>query len=193
MHESGAKTCWISSRSIASVKVERPRFSALREATVIHGPMHAPALLRADWGVVAGVPVAEFLKLAGYQVDHGFAIAFACAAAMAVAPAQLLPLLVQVSHSWLLCFSSSCRSVAPGYPYVVAGVLISDKCFCPYRTPGRCGNYKGHGTPLPLCAEVFLLAAAARGIGTDGDCCCKSVHRVEPLSQGSGCARWRLG
>ena len=71
-------------------------------------------------------------------------------------------------------------SVAPGRRFVVAGVKWSDKCFCPYRTPGRCGNYKGHGTPLPFCAEVFLLAAAARGIGTDGDCCCKSVHRVEP-------------
>jgi hypothetical protein len=67
------------------------------------------------------------------------------------------------------------------------------KCFCPPRTPERCGNYKGHGTPLPLCAEVFFLAAAARGIGTDGACCCKSVHRVEPLSQGSGCARLRFG
>ena len=83
-------------------------------------------------------------------------------------------------------FSSSCLSVAPGYRYVVAGVYWSDKCFCPFRTPKRCGNYKGHGTPLPYCAEVFLLAAAARGIGTDGACCCKSVHRVEPLSQGPG-------
>lgn len=68
----------------------------------------------------------------------------------------------------------------PWFAFVVAGVKWSDKCFCPYRTPGRCGNYKGHGTPLPFCAEVFFLAAAARGIGTDGDCCCKSVHRVEP-------------
>ena len=133
------------------------------------------------------------LRLAGHLVDHALATALCRIAADSVAPAQLLQFKVQVSHSWLLCFSSSCRSLAPGYPYVVAGVLMSDKCFCPYRTPGRCGNYKGHGTPLPFCAEVFLLAAAARGIGTDGDCCCKSVHRVEPLSQGSGCARWRFG
>ena len=27
----------------------------------------------------------------------------------------------------------------------------------------------------------MLLAAAARGIAVDGACCCKSVHRVEPL------------
>jgi hypothetical protein len=27
----------------------------------------------------------------------------------------------------------------------------------------------------------LLLAAAARGIGLDGACCCKSVHRIEPL------------
>jgi hypothetical protein len=27
----------------------------------------------------------------------------------------------------------------------------------------------------------MLLTAAARGIGLDGACCCKSVHRVEPL------------
>ena len=110
-----------------------------------------------------------------------------------VALAQLLQLKYQVWHSSSFCFSSSCLQVAPGYRYVVAGVLMSDKCFCPYRTPGRCGNYKGHGTPLPFCAEVISLAAAARGIGTDGDCCSKSVHRVEPLSHGSGCARWRFG
>jgi hypothetical protein len=60
------------------------------------------------------------------------------------------------------------------------GVLRSGKCFCPSLTPERCGNYKGHGTPLPLCAKVYLVAAAARGIGTDGACFCKPVHRVEP-------------
>ena len=63
---------------------------------------------------------------------------------------------------------------------------MSGKCFCPSRTPERCGNYEGHGTPLPFCAEVLLLAAAARGIGFDGACCCKSLHRVEPLPKALG-------
>jgi len=27
----------------------------------------------------------------------------------------------------------------------------------------------------------LLLAAAARGIGSDGACCCKSLHRVDPF------------
>ena len=62
----------------------------------------------------------------------------------------------------------------------VSQVGLPHQCFCPSRPPKRCGNCKGHGTPLPSCAEVFLIAAAARGIGTDGACCCKSVHRVGP-------------
>ena len=49
------------------------------------------------------------------------------------------------------------RMGALGYPYAVAGVLMAGKCFCPSRTPGRCGNYKGPGTPLPFCAEVIHL------------------------------------
>jgi hypothetical protein len=31
----------------------------------------------------------------------------------------------------------------------------------------------------------LLLAAAARGIGVDGASCGKSIHRSEPLTQGS--------
>ena len=45
--------------------------------------------------------------------------------------------------------------------------------------------YKGLGTPLPLCAVCLLLATAARGIGIDGASCEKSIHRDEPLTQGS--------
>jgi len=130
------------------------------------------------------VPVAEFLELACQLVEHALAIALGRVAAVAGALVQLLQRVVQVLCSSSFLFSSSRLSVALGCPYVVAGVSWSGKCFCPSRTSGRCGNYEGHGTPLPFCAEVFLLAAAARGIGTDGACCCKSVHRVEPLSQG---------
>ena len=126
------------------------------------------------------MPVAEFLEVVGHQVEHALAITLGRVAAIAVAPAHQFEFEVQVSHLLVLCLASFCVLVAPVYPFVVAGVLMSDKCFCPYRTPERCGNYKGHGTPLPFCAEVISLAAAARGIGTDGDCCCKSVHRAEP-------------
>ena len=46
-----------------------------------------------------------------------------------------------------------------------AGVLRSGQCFCPFRTPRRYGNCKGHGTPLPSCAEVFLqMPGAARAL-----------------------------
>ena len=58
------------------------------------------------------MPVAEFLKLAGHQVEHALAIAQGRIAAVAVALAQLLQLIVQVPHSSCFCFSSSCRSVA---------------------------------------------------------------------------------
>jgi len=65
----------------------------------------------------------------------------------------------------------------PCFPSLVAGVLISDQCFCPSRTPKRCGNYEGPGTPRPFCAEVIhwpprhaalapmAIAAASRFIG----------------------------
>ena len=52
---------------------------------------------------------------------------------------------------------------------------------------------QGTRDTTPVLCRSFPLAAAARGIGTDGDCCCNSVHRVEPLTQGSGCAMWRFG
>ena len=48
------------------------------------------------------VPVAQFLKLVGHQVEHALAIALGRVAAVAVAPAQLLQFVVQVSHSLLL-------------------------------------------------------------------------------------------
>ena len=39
---------------------------------------------------------------------------------------------------------------------------------------------QGTRDTTPAYAEVYLVAAAARGIGIDGGCCCKSVHRFEP-------------
>jgi len=39
---------------------------------------------------------------------------------VAVAPAWLLQVELQVSYSSSFCFSSSCLSAAPGYPYVLA-------------------------------------------------------------------------
>ena len=65
----------------------------------------------------------------------------------------------------------------PCFPFFAAGVLMSGKCFCPSRTPKRCGNYKGPGTPRPFCAEdihwpprhaalaPMAIAAAIRFIG----------------------------
>jgi len=41
----------------------------------------------------------------------------------------------------------------------------------------------------PFCAKVLLLAAAARGIGFDGACCCRSVHRGEPFPKALGAPR----
>jgi len=122
-------------------------------------------------------PASEFLKLVGHQVEHALAITLGRVTAVAVALAQLLQFKVQVSHSPSLSTSSSCLSVALGYPYVVADQLSSGKCFCPSRTPERCGNYKGPGTLLPFCAEVIHLpprqaawrrwrfAVASRSIG----------------------------
>ncbi len=70
-----------------------------------------------------------------------------------------------------------------GYPYVAAGVLRSVWCFCPSRTPEHCGNCKGLGTPLPICAvnPQLLVATAAPVLGVDGASCWKQLHRVELL------------
>jgi len=62
---------------------------------------------------------------------------------------------------------------------------MSGQCFCPFRTPERCGNHEGHGTPLPFRAEL-LLAAAARGIGVAGASCGKTIHRVSHLPKALG-------
>ena len=45
------------------------------------------------------VPVAHVVQLTGHQVEHALAIALRREAAVAVAPAQLLQLVVQVAHS----------------------------------------------------------------------------------------------
>ena len=37
----------------------------------------------------------------------------------------------------------------------MCGVERSGKCFCPPLTPQRDGDYKGRGTPLPVCARLF--------------------------------------
>jgi hypothetical protein len=37
----------------------------------------------------------------------------------------------------------------------VCGVERSGKCFCPPLTPQRDGDYKGLGTPLPVCARLW--------------------------------------
>jgi hypothetical protein len=83
----------MSNQFIASMNAERLRCSALPEPTGIHSPPHAaPALLHAERPVVAGVRVAELLKLACHQAVFAIAIAIALGSvdAGAVAPAQLL-------------------------------------------------------------------------------------------------------
>jgi len=74
----------------------------------------------ADRALLSGVPIPRFLKLALHQVEH--TLALGRVAAIAVAPAKLLQLNVQVPLSPSFYSSSSCLSVALGYPYVVAGV-----------------------------------------------------------------------
>lgn len=108
-------------------------------------------------------------------------------AAVAVAPAQLLQLVVQVAHSVAAvgCLPRSCRLPLRRGASLSLVCRRSGQCFCPSRTPGRCGNHEGHGTPLPFRAEL-LLAAAARGIGVDGASCAKTIHRVSHCPKALG-------
>jgi hypothetical protein len=53
--------------------------------------------------------------------------------------------------------SAVAGTVRPAYRHSIVGVIHSGQCFCPSRTPQRNGNIKGRGTPLPSCADCFLL------------------------------------
>ena len=66
-----------------------------------------PALLRSGRTVVAGVPLAEFLKLSGDQVEHAIAVALGRVAAVAVAPAQLHQITGQISTPLALSLLSA--------------------------------------------------------------------------------------
>ncbi len=47
-----------------------------------------------------------------------------------------------------------CRGSVVGSRFAVAGVYGAGQCFCPFRTPWRCENCWGHGTPRPLFADA---------------------------------------
>ncbi len=111
------------------------------------------------------VPKTAFLQLVGHEVEHAFAVALGGVAAVAVAAAHLLELVVQVFHGgwWLMSFGVGCgvwgvvcpcRGSVVGSRFAVAGVYGSGQCFCPFRTPWRCENCWGHGTPRPLFADA---------------------------------------
>jgi hypothetical protein len=77
----------------------------------LHQPFHVLGLQ----ACCSHVPVAEFLKLACHQVEHALAIALRRIAAVAVAPAQLFQLVVQIPHSpslVLILLSVSCPGVS---------------------------------------------------------------------------------
>jgi len=87
---------------------------------------------------------------------------------------------------WSVCSSVFsvrlvCRALSSS-----CGVVVSGQCFCPSRSPRRAGNCEGRGTPLPLCAAVASLAAAARGMAAEVASGGKSIPRVEPLMSSPG-------
>ena len=60
------------------------------------------------------------------------------------------------------------------------GVVHSDQCFCPSRSPERIGNHCGRGTPLPLLCRLPPSWPARHGIGLGDARCGESAHRSSP-------------
>ncbi len=58
--------------------------------------------------------------------------------------------------------------------------------FLPVPNAEALREQQGTRDTTPVLCRGHPLAAAARGIGTDGTCCCKSIHRVEPVPRALG-------
>ena len=115
------------------------------------------------------LPNATFVGLTGTPIPT-------CAHVIAAMPAQRCS-----CNYWGTCSSIFSIRLLCGALSSSFGVVVPGQCFCPSRSPRRAGNCEGRGTPLPLCAVVASLAAAACGMAAEVASGGKRAPRVEPL------------
>ena len=116
------------------------------------------------------MPETVLVELIGDQGQDALPVMLRSERAIAVALAQVLEVVVEVTHgaprvawAWSFPFIQSALRVARSS--VLRGAKGFGKCFCPSRAPQRSGNHKGRGTPLPFVQVALLLAGVARATG----------------------------
>jgi hypothetical protein len=122
------------------------------------------------------VPEAIFVELVRHHSQQPFAVMLRGEGAIAVALAHELEIAVEGAHGRGLSKTvhRSVRLASCQWRRgLVHGVERSGKCFCPPVAPQRDRDYKGRGTPFPVCAR--LLTARLR---------CTSLWRCAGLPVG---------
>src|SRR6266536_5191639 len=111
------------------------------------------------------MPESHLFELVGDQIEDVLPIRLGGIAAIAVMPAELLQVVVQIAHRYLrsISFLRAAKIVVERFLLLPRYMNQSGKCFCSPGAPmAAAGGSSEHGTPLPLCAVGLLLAGAAR-------------------------------
>src|SRR6266536_1037853 len=110
------------------------------------------------------MPESHLFELVGDQIEDVLPIRLGGIAAIAVMPAELLQVVVQIAHRYLrsISFLRAAKIVVEHFLLLPRCMNQSGKCFCSPGAPmAAAGGSSEHGTPLPLYAVGLLLAGAA--------------------------------
>src|SRR5262249_43969879 len=125
----------------------------------------------------------HLVQLVRDQRENSFPRHLGGVTAVAVAPAELLQFVVQISHNLLIAVGS--------FQLLRLVCQFVRSVFLPVSNATAFESYEGRGTPLPLCAVFLLLAAAAPALGIDGSPCWEQDSSRRAVDPWLGVAPYR--